>query len=69
MTCRGYVYPVIYINNCINIISTCHNMFICDDTRGCIIQFWPAGDKHIVLETCRGMKWTFCNTNFVHRVG
>ena len=27
-----------------------------DDTRGCIIQFWPPDDEHIVLETCRGMK-------------
>ena len=28
----------------------------CDDTRGCIIQFWPPDDEHMVLETCRGMK-------------
>jgi len=27
----------------------------CDDTRCCIIQFLPADDKHIVLETCRGV--------------
>jgi len=27
----------------------------CDDTRGCIIQFWPPDDEHIVLETCRGV--------------
>jgi len=26
-----------------------------DDTRCCIIQFWPPDDEHIVLETCRGM--------------
>ena len=26
----------------------------CDDTRCCIIKFWPPDDKHIVLETCRG---------------
>ena len=25
-------------------------------TRGSIIQFWPPDDKHMVLETCRGMK-------------
>ena len=23
----------------------------CDDTRCCIIQFWPPDDEHIVLET------------------
>ena len=28
----------------------------CDDTTGCIVQFWPPDDEHIVLETCRGMK-------------
>ena len=28
----------------------------CDDTRDCIIQFWPPDDEHMVLETCRGMK-------------
>jgi len=28
----------------------------CDDTRGCIIQFCPPDDEHMVLETCRGMK-------------
>jgi len=28
----------------------------CDDTRCCIIQFWPPDDEHVVLETCRGMK-------------
>ena len=27
-----------------------------DDTRGCIIQFSPPDDEHMVLETCRGMK-------------
>jgi len=27
----------------------------CDDTRCCIIQFWPTDDEHIVLETCRGI--------------
>ena len=28
----------------------------CDDTRGCIVQFWPPDDEHVVLETFRGMK-------------
>ena len=28
----------------------------CNDTRGCIIQFLTPDDKHMVLETCRGMK-------------
>ena len=28
----------------------------CDDTRGCIVQFGPPDDEHMVLETCRSMK-------------
>jgi len=28
----------------------------CDDTRCCVIQFWPPDDEHMVLETCRVMK-------------
>ena len=28
----------------------------CDDARGCVMQFWPPDDEHMVLETCRGMK-------------
>ena len=43
--------------------------YMCDDTRGCIVQFWPPDDEHMVLETCRGMKLTYCNANFVHQVG
>jgi len=27
----------------------------CDDTRCCIIQFWPPDYEHTVLETCRGI--------------
>jgi hypothetical protein len=27
----------------------------CNDTRCCIIQFWPPDDEHIALETCRGV--------------
>ena len=24
-----------------------------DGTRGCIVQFWPHDDEHMVLETCK----------------
>ena len=27
----------------------------CDDTRCCIIKFWPSDDEHIVFETRRGV--------------
>jgi len=31
----------------------------CDDTRCRVIQFWPPDDEHIVLETCKGIWWTY----------
>ena len=43
----------------LHVLSTCaHHTYRCDDTRGCIVQFRPPHDEHIVLETCRGMKQT-----------
>ena len=33
-----------------------HHTYRCDDTRYCVMQFWPPDDEHMVLETCRGMK-------------
>ena len=38
--------------------SPVHGTTTCrrDDTRGCIIQFWPPDKEHMVLETRRGMK-------------
>ena len=24
-----------------------HHTYRCDDTRGCVMQFWPSGDKHL----------------------
>jgi len=37
----------------------------CDVTRDCVMQFWPPDDEHILLETCRGMKQTYCRTNIL----
>jgi len=33
-----------------------HHTYRCDDTRGCVIQFRPPDDEHMVLETYRRMK-------------
>jgi len=30
-----------------------------------IIQFWPLHDEHMVFETCRGMKQTYCTTKIL----
>ena len=40
------------------IITFCRPLTECDDTRCCIIQFWPPDDEHIVLETYRGILLT-----------
>ena len=32
------------------------HIYRCDDTRWCIIQFWPPDDEHMMLEVCRGVK-------------
>jgi len=42
-----------------------HHTYMCDDTRGCIIQFRPPDDEHMVLETCRGMKEIYCKTKIL----
>jgi len=34
----------------------------CDDTRCCIIQFWPPDDEHIVLETCKTYNKSYYKT-------
>jgi len=49
------------------VLLTVHlNIFILViNTRGCIIQFWPSDDEHMVLETCRGMKYTYCKTKIL----
>jgi len=41
-----------------------------DDTRDCVMQFWPPDDEH-VLEACRGMKlnllWNkFCGSSWLN---
>ena len=31
-----------------------------DDTRCCINTIRPPDDEHVMLETCRGLEWTYC---------
>jgi len=45
-----YVYTVC-LSQPLHLTANCR----CDDTRCCIIQFWPPDDEHIVLEACRGI--------------
>jgi len=41
----------------------------CDDTRGCVMQFWPPDDDHMGSKHVEAWNKTYCETNFVHQVG
>jgi len=41
----------------------------CDDTRGCVMQFWPPDDEHKCSKHVEAWNKTYCETNFVHQVG
>jgi len=54
---------------------SCHYMFRahvliygCDDTRGCVMQFWPSDDEHMCSKHVEAWNRTYCKTNFVHQV-
>jgi len=40
-----------------------------DDTRGCVIQFWPPDEEHMCSKHVQARNKTYCETNFVHQVG
>ena len=40
-----------------------------DDTRGCVMQFWPPDDEHMCSKHVEAWNKTYCKTNFVHHVG
>ena len=37
-----------------------------DDTRCCINTIQPPDDEHVMLETCRGLYWTYCKIKQVY---
>jgi len=41
----------------------------CDDTRGCVTQFWPPDDEHMCSKHVEAWNKTYCETNFVYQVG
>jgi len=43
--------------------------YTCDDTRGCVMQFWPPDDEHVCSKHVEAWNKTRCETNFVHQVG
>jgi len=40
----------------------------CDDTRGCVMQFWPPDDEHMCSKHVEVRNKTYCETNFLHQV-
>ena len=42
-----------------------HHSYRCDDTRGCVMQFWPPDDEHMCSKHVEAWNKT-CETNFVH---
>jgi hypothetical protein len=46
-----------------------HHTYRCDDTRGCVIQFWPPDDEHMCSKLVEAWNKTYCETNFVYQVG
>jgi len=41
----------------------------CDDTRGCVMQFWPPDDEHMCSKHVEAWNKNLFKTNFVHQVG
>jgi len=41
----------------------------CDDTRDCVMQFWPPDDEHMCSKHVEAWNKTYCETNFVYQVG
>ena len=45
-----------------------HHTYRCDDTRGCVMQFWPPYDEHMYSKHLEVWNKTYCKTNFAHQV-
>ena len=37
----------------------------CDDTRGCVMQFWPPDDKHMCSKHVEAWNETYCKTKIL----
>ena len=37
---------------------------LCDDTRGCVIQFWPPDDEHMCSKHVKPWNKPYCKTKF-----
>jgi hypothetical protein len=37
-----------------------HHTYTCDDTRGCVMKFWPPDDEHMCSKHVEGWNKTYC---------
>ena len=42
-----------------------HHTYKCDDTRGCVIQFWPPADEHMCSKHVEAWNKTYCKTKIL----
>ena len=69
------VYLYQYLTNLMHRICftisfiSCLYTYRCDDTRGCVMQFWPPDDERMCSKHVEAWNKTYCETNFVHQVG
>ena len=42
-----------------------HHTYMCDDTRGCVMQFWPPDDKHMCSKHVEAWNKTYCETKIL----
>jgi len=45
-----------------------HHTYRYDDTRGCVMQFWPPDDEHMCSKHVEAWNKTYFKTNFVHHL-
>ena len=69
MSCRGYVYPVIKIIKIFRKVLHETATYRCDDTTGCVMQFWPPVDEHMCSKHVDAWNKPYCETKFAHQVG
>ena len=41
-----------------------HRTYRCDDTRGCVMQFWPPDDEHVCSKHVEAWNKTYVKQNF-----
>jgi len=46
-----------------------HHTYRCDDTWGCIMQFWPPDDEHMCSKHVEAWNKLIVKHNFVHQFG